>query len=256
MYESSDRLNTPDWELRRQYLLAHHSYPGIIKLYAIGLTVFGLINFGPLTFGWLSLLFHRHALTVLLGVIGLTGLALGLLVVYSQTAIVTVQFFYYPLYISGLFTALSLGYIAKKHRLLAVCTLMILWFLLLPGVKHNLDYYQSSSRSSLPTDMVSALSFLRNLPSGTILVHPQFQIGSVVTAYTHKPVYVGDEIVLYSLGIDPKARKTLTNRALSCLEPLPSDIKYILTITPSCLSSQPAVKHLWQSGETTIFEQL
>ncbi len=228
MYESTDHLNFPTWELRRQTLLALGSYLGIVRLYFQGLSWFLFLNFGPLLLGVVALLdkkLDRNIKTVLLGLF-LFGLLATFLFIYTATAIVTIQFVYLSLVAASILTAY---FLSRFSRFVAVFAFVVIWLSLLPGTASLTAQYLNWSKSySVSPALTAALVFLTKLPPGTILTDDTFSAGSFVPAYSGDTVYLGDHQILTSLGIDYSDRKKYP---VSCIKP-PYSIAYILARSP------------------------
>jgi hypothetical protein len=256
MYESSDHLNFPVWELRRQTLLSLGSFIGIAKLYLAGLGWFSLINFGPFLIA-IPFIWRLRSPKAPLSQILLWGLALGgffatMSFTYKPVAIVTIQFVYLTLVSLGILSALLLGELFHNHSKAALVLAVFFWASLLPGTAYIVTQYQSNLSTSISQEQISAINYLNHIPSGTILTDNSFFSGSVFSAYTHDDLYLGDIQTVRSLGIDSTQREANSRQALNCN--FPPEVNYILIkkSTPNRLAS--CSLEIFSNSEISIFK--
>lgn len=220
MFESTDHLNYPVWELKRQTLLASHSYLGTTKLYAQGLFWFLVINFGFSTLGIFAL-FKRQLsiqLKLVLTALIMSGLGLTLSFVLVSTAIVTIQFAYLSLVALNILLAILFATFIRDHRLPAIVLLILLWTCLLPGVRLVTSGYQNTVNVyNYSPEMVQVAAFLKNQPANSVvMVEPDMWSGSFIPAYSGQNLYLGDPQILQGLFINYSTRQTATHDFLSC----------------------------------------
>jgi len=250
MFTSPERLNFSQWELARQYLLAHPGYLGLIRLYGTGLFWFLFFNLGPLIIGLLA-----SKRQPLIAGLSLTALGLTLAFVYSGTAIVTIQFFYPLVLALGLGTAVVLTQLPRRFSLALGIGL---WLLLLPGVGYTQASYRvASTPVTVPPDRLELASFLSRQPPGIMLLHPRFRNGSWFTAYSAKPAFLGDFQTLPPLGVDFAARENLAAAVFGCTRtPLDLGVRYIVAAPGTCLDHQPGVRLLFSTSEGLVYQVL
>lgn len=231
MFESSDRLNYPIWELARQTLLSTKSYLGIAKLYFVGLVVYLFINFGPR----LVILFKKSEDEVesLTKTVSVLGILIPLVFIQRGSAAWNiVQFSYYSVACMGFLLALQVA----KFKNLHVLVFSLVWLMTLPGVFYTSNDYANSPYTSGPLpNLVMALQYLRNQPYGAVLSHPIFTPNAIISAISSKPLFLGDSMILNSYGVDISVRLRQENDFFSGSMSKPTsflssnNLKYIIS---------------------------
>src|SRR3989344_2049013 len=250
MFTSPDRLNSPNWELARQYLLAHPGHLGLIRLYIEGLGWFVFFNLGPLVLG---LIFGRRY--PLVWGLSASGFVLTMTFIYTGTAIVTIQFFYLAVFALSLGTALLL---ARLSRLPALLAGLVLWLVLLPGVIYTQNQYRAGAgRMDLSADELKLAQVVASWPSGSQLLDPAFRNGSWFTAYSGHPAYLGDFQTLPPLGLDTSAREAKSRAWLSCATPARDlGVTFLVTLPDSCWHDRQDVRPVFTNPAGSVFSVL
>lgn len=258
MYESKYHLNTPDWELRRQFLLSVESYLGVIKLYIQGLSFFLLVNFALGLVGvvyYILRFFSSRDWEKLMVIIFLVSLTLTLSFIYSHSATVTIQFIYTAFISSQILFLGMLNQLFGKRRFVIILIAVIYWVTLLPGVRFINDQYAGFvGQKSISPAITRSLIFASTLPSGTILTTSEFWSGSFVSAYSGHPVYLGDLDTVGGSGIDSTLRRQNTERFFKCQQRLPDEIKYILTGVNSCVDNYAGLTKIFSDSNVLIYK--
>lgn len=261
MYESPDHLDSPDWELKRQFLLSHDNFLAVSKLYVLGLLWFAVINLGPLLVGLATPFISRHQPSVsllwLLWLVAALGFLTVHLFIYPHTAVVTLGFFYPVVFSLAILFAVFICRVFSHHTFLAVFIGIGVWVLLLPGVRFHITGFLSQTQSTaFSLSYLSALFYLKSAPPGVVLLQPQLWSGSVIPAYTGKPVYVGDDLILPGLGIDASHRRQLSIDFFSCRSsnlPSPSITYVVSTSLLSCLETHPLLVRTFSGDKITVY---
>jgi len=223
MYESPDRLNQVNWELKRLTLSSYKAYLGIAKLYIAGIATFLIINFGPLSIGLISKKITKYMLIVVI-----VSIFIPLLVIQNGAPWNSIQFIYVAYIPLTLGVAILISKMYRQNRLLGLMTMMILFASLLPGNKYIIDQYaQYLGRYNIPPDQVELIKFLKTLPGSTIVTDTSFFSGSYIQAYTGKSLFVGDSQMLESLAIDANSRLADFDKVFECIK-IKYSIDYIV----------------------------
>lgn len=258
MYESKYHLNTPDWELRRQFLLSVGSYMGVIKLYIQGLSFFLLVNFSLGLVGvvyYILKFFSSRDSEKLMVIIFLISLTLTLSFIYSHSATVTIQFIYTAFISSQILFLAMLKQIFGRQRFIIILICVIYWVTLLPGVRFINDQYAGFvGQKSISPAITRSLIFASALPPGTILTPPEFWSGSFVSAYSGHPVYLGDLDTVGGSGIDSSSRRQNVEQFFKCQQKLPDGIKYILTGVNSCVDNYAGLTKIFSDSNVLIYK--
>ncbi len=168
----------------------------------------------------------------------------------------TVQFYYFSLFLANLFVAEFLYGFAKKNKISAIITIVLMLLLSLPT---NLDvarnYLTYPAQSYLPWQEIQALEFLQKQPNGAVYI-PSFkklpnendpqplykQDTAYVSAFSGHPLYFADQSVLEITGTDFKSRKEKIIKGDCSIF---KDIKYIYKlsllddkVTTNCLTNK------------------
>jgi len=256
MYESPFHLNTPDWELKRQFLLSIGAYLGVAKLYAQGITFFIVVNFG---LGLLGILyyaitfFRSRDVEKLLVIIFAVSLGLTSSFIYLNSSTVTIQFIYTAFISSQLLLLAVLKKIFKSRDIIVIST--IYWVSLLPGIGFiNNQYASLFGQQSIPLEVTRALVFARSLPPGAILTSPEFWSGSYVPAYSGHSVYLGDLDTIKGSGIEISTREQTAKRFFGCQQKLPDGVKYVFTSQNLCVDRNVGLMKIFSNSKISIYE--
>lgn len=219
MYEASDRLNFPEWELRRQYLLSVGGYRGILRLYLEGILLFLIVNLGPFLSGLFSAFFKvdlpKRIVILLLILSAIWAFVLTMSFIYAGGAIVTIQFFYPAVVALSILTSVVLGFLYYKKPLLSVTAGLLIWFSLLPGVVLTLNVYNPNQPPRLD-NVVKAVEFLSTKERG-ILLAPTDLVGTLfLSAYSGQQLFYGSDALLDGFLIDYADRKEKVKSFFRC----------------------------------------
>lgn len=266
MYETKDHLNHVDWELRRQFLLSVGATKGLVKLYAEGISTFILINLGPLLFGFFAIFMKfdaaRRRIVQLLALSALGGVVASLLFINYGVAFNTIQFFYVVVPAISFLFVILLNKIYLKNKVLGVLVFALIFASTLPGVFLTLEYYSPSRAGKVSPDVVAAAKFLQSQPYGRVLVSPQHNGNSFVSAYTEKPVYFAEETLLNVVLVDFTERKTEVEKFFTCHDQdfmknllSKNELKYVwASASDKCLGEQDYLEAVHSGNEIVIYK--
>jgi hypothetical protein len=223
MYASPDRLNWPVWELRRQTLLAGGGWKGLLRLHTTGLWDFSWINFGPFLFGLFSVLSSPAILPLIVFVAFMATMTL----IYTSTAIVTIQFIYLSLI--GLVILYCL-FLCRLPRFWGIIVFVLTWLILSPGVDFFLQDFANNHRTGVGQPTLQLINYLKNTSTGTLITDESFWSVSLLPAYAGKTVFLGDKMIVDSLGLDFSSRAKATLHLLNCQESLPGISHAVLSL--------------------------
>ncbi len=265
MYEAPDRLNFSIWELKRQYLLSVGGYRGIVRLYAEGLFIFMGVNLNFLILGFLTLKKKldqpRSVVVQLLSLITLFSIASTMLFIYKGDAIVTIQFFYTAIIALSLLCSVLFADLYRKNKLLGIVIFTLLWLSLLPGVFYTIKAYPPKPSGAVSSEVVKAISFLKIQEDGAVMIDISFAQNSLISAYSGKPVYYSDEIILSGLSIDASVRRKSMEEFFKCDSKSKmmklvkeNNIKYVFSAaTASCLQEIEFLQKIYSNSEVVVY---
>ncbi|MEK7616921.1 MAG: hypothetical protein AAB414_02615 [Patescibacteria group bacterium] len=271
MYEASDRLNFPEWELKRQYLLSIGGYRGILKLYLEGILLFLIINLGPFLSGlfsaFLKIDFLKKVVILLLILSALWAFVLTMSFIYVGGAIVTIQFFYPAVVSLGVLTAVVLGFLYLRKPLLSITLGLLIWLSLLPGVIFTLNVYNPIkiynpvNSFTIDNELVEAAGFLSSQKRGILLASPDFTVSVFLSAYSNQQLFYGSDALLDGLLVDYTDRKQQVKAFFRCelndnnkafLKE--NMIAYVVAKTSDCLNKSSNLEVIFKSNNIVIYK--
>ena len=216
--------------------------------------------------------------------ITLGALSLPLFFIQSGTAWNTIQFFYYGLIFTSLFTAKIIGNWLKKlnNKIITTVVFSAILIINLPTtigtLKHYLPY---RAPARIPYEELSALEFLHQQPPGIILTYPFDQLLSVkyeapkplayyastayVSAMSGHPVYLEDEINLEIIGADWQSRKQQAQVVFTTLNEQTANqfleqnqIQYLYLLKGQTLNLHPdqlKLTNIFTNGLVTVYQR-
>lgn len=212
MFESWDRINYPEWELKRQIFMEHNNFLRIWQLYAWGIVLFIVGNLGGRILGVLSLLqrgaTRESEVKWILFIIGSLGILLPMLVIQKGVAWNSIQFIYYSVLAFSLLTVVAIPMVFKKHKYLSIGLALVAWITLIPGVYNISDAYLfPKSSSGVNKGIVDASTFLKSQQTGIIIVDPKYAATALISSLSEKNLFWADEVFLSIQLVDYKQRK-------------------------------------------------
>lgn len=202
MFESSDHLNYPIWELKRQTYLQHGNYLRIAELYVEGIVIFILGNLGIRIIGLFVILklkkYLEKDILILLVIISVVGAILPQLFLTKGTVWNSIQFFYYTVFCLGILTPIVLGRFLIRKNTLFYLVFILLWLSLTPGVFYiSKEYFfKVKDTYSYGPEIYKAANSLKDQPGGVVLLAPEYTDNSFVTAISKKNSFYADEMWL------------------------------------------------------------
>jgi hypothetical protein len=219
LIESPDRLYIP-FLANMRYTLESSGLigPKLICLYILTTGLFYLGNFSWRFLGILSLKSFKNILKFpLLLTIFITAL-IPLFFIQKGTSWNTIQFLYYSLFLSNIFLTLFLIKIKPTKFifiLIIITTLVSNW-------ETAARYLSNPAPAILPNSEITALTFLKNQPSGFVLTYPYdkykkdkmttpiplyaYETTAYVSAFSRKQTFLEDEMNLDITGFNWQTR--------------------------------------------------
>ena len=217
---------------------AAHVYYKALAGYLVAFFIFIIGNFGsrllflvltPKIYQKKSRVLSVSGVTVFLSSIVIGGVLAPMLFLQKGTAWNTIQFLYYSLFVSALFSGIAvhalLSLIASRTTRRIVIALVIL-FTIPTTVSTLLEVYiPGRPPAMLPSDEVEALAVLKTLPKGVVLTYPfdpllakaaipnpprplyLYDSTAYVAAYGNHDVYLEDEVNLTIMNYQWKDRR-------------------------------------------------
>lgn len=230
MVEAGDRLSIPKLAeaLGAYFLFKMYARVAIIEILITGIFVVG--NFGTrvLSFFYFLGLARKKAkvgsFDLALMAMFLVSVLFPLVFVQKGTAWNTIQFFYYGQIFAGWMAGVMVANLSLRSLTKKLFVLLVI-LITLPTSLSSLFYQYIPARppAALPFNELTALSFLRQEPVGTVLVYPyekpvpwekleppvplrRYDSTAYVSAYSGQPSYFADSVNLDILGISWKQR--------------------------------------------------
>lgn len=242
MLLSADRFHWTKLAQAIQAYQATGNYLKLIPAYGLGILLFIAGNFftrilglGYLAYKSTKLKAHpQHTITQIIAILTLISIIIPLLFIQTSTQWNTIQFMYYGLTLSAIYTAIAINqYLIhlrskKTHQKFTVySSLFIVGTIValnLPTTLSTLgQYLPSRAPARIPHEELLALSFLRQQPSGLVLTAPfdkdQFDrydeprplhvytSTAYVAAFSNHPTVMEDQINLDIIGVDWQPRR-------------------------------------------------
>jgi len=212
-----------------------------------------------------------------------TGLLIPLLFVQKGTAWNTIQFFYYFLFFSNLFFAQFINKLLqkknKKFIFLTVCIFILSNLTTIATIK---DYLGNPPPSAVPNKEIEALNFLKNQNNGIVLTFPYdqyaknklkletpipmylYETTSYVSAFSHKTVFLEDEMNLDITGFNWQDRKNESIKFFNSNDEffargflVNNQINYIYLINGQKITlgeSQLQINKIFDNGQVQIYQ--
>lgn len=228
LIESQDKLFIPKLASFRSNLslqLLSYKLPFFLAIEIFLLIVFLTGNLGTRILGLSSIIqkikTKKNTPTdILLFLTMSISMLIPVFFVQKGTAWNTIQFFYYFLLFFNLYFAITLTSIFQKSKLVFFIILAITIPTTIGTLK---DYFGYPPPSSLPSDEVQALNFLKNQPYGTVLTYPYdknkksnvstpiplylYETTAYVSAFSGQPTFLADEMNLEITGYNWQKRR-------------------------------------------------
>ncbi|MDO8619205.1 MAG: hypothetical protein Q7R49_04665 [Candidatus Daviesbacteria bacterium] len=226
MIDSPDRVGWTRLSLTRMVGLEQGNYLKFIGAETLGMFIFWAGNLGVRIFsfgllGRVKLLVKEHTYLYLF-LVTVFALSIPLLVIQAGNPWNAIQFFYYGLYTTALFTGVSLAAIFNKGIPGKVIVLIILIIAPINALVTSNSYLYPVPHTAVSYGEVTALNFLSGLPKGTVLTYPfdstlknnlpgplplpLYETSAYVSAFSGQQTYLEDLIQQNILQTDYKER--------------------------------------------------
>lgn len=249
MVESQDRFS---WPRMANAISAYKEMSLYHKLF-LSLTLTSIIffigNFWTRIIGiafYISKIRQLDLISQLMFSVFIIGIIFPLLFIQNGTAWNTIQFMYYSLFISSIWTGIAIAKV--RHQGLSTLSLVFVVLVNLPTAYGTLQHYlPDRAPSRIPVEELSALEFMRTQPQGRILIYPHaniddtdvprslstYEAGAYVSAFSNHPSVL-ENINLELLGLDWQSKRNqiisfYNTRSLDLARKFISanDVKYI-----------------------------
>jgi hypothetical protein len=274
---SPDRLNWPRFFSALSTYKMGHIWVKAIGAYSVAFVIFLVGNLGTRLVFAGRYLSHRRLdwQEIFFLSSSVIGLFFPLLFLQQGTAWNTIQFFYYSQVFLGLLAGMFLGFSRFKPVLIGI--LIVLFTL--PTTWGTLQHYlPSRPPAMISSSEITALNFLSQLPSGTVLTplfsrdaanaaqnNPPrplylYESGAYVSAFGRHPVYLEDEVNLDITNYPWRDRRASVAGfyAYPAMEYLHDrQIKYLYLVKSFPLDlSRLTLKLLYSNQEISLYEVL
>jgi hypothetical protein len=166
----SDRVNWPTYYSALTNYKLGHNYPKLILAYFVAAGVFILGNLGTRVVAVLVKFSQTPIDLVLLPMIT-AGVVAPLLMVQTGTPWNTIQFTYYSLILTGIYSALALTHARLSNIIISI----VICALTLPTTYESLHHYlPTTPPAAISTLELEALNFLSRQPAGVVLAPPVY----------------------------------------------------------------------------------
>ncbi|MEI8067705.1 MAG: hypothetical protein WCG91_01995 [Candidatus Shapirobacteria bacterium] len=223
LFEAPDRLYSSQiTNLRYTLESTGQISPKLLLIYSFGIIVFLIGNYSWRLFGLFTLKDKNPILKQLFLTIILITL-IPLLFVQKGTSWNTIQFLYYGLFLSNIFSALFLTKIESKTlgKILITIILLTSFISSFSTIK---TFLKNPSHAYISNQELEGLKKLSTLTTGNILTFPydkykknsiksdpvplyMYETTAYVSAFSEKPVYLEDEMNLIITGYDWQSRR-------------------------------------------------
>jgi hypothetical protein len=223
MIEAPDRLNWQDWALRYQFYKAHYDIFNLARFYAVAFLIFFIGNLGTRLVSILGIPNVRKLMAdeinLLLIVSAIIFAVIPMLFLTTGVAWNSIQFFYYFLLITGIYSGVGMSKVIdkiKKNKLKwAIAVIVIL--LTIPVDIYTLWFFYSKPPDSMIrgarlealqklSEVGSNKDVVLNLPAGSNNVE--------IAAFTGKSMFLGDWLQAIVPGHDYQGRLDILNKAM------------------------------------------
>jgi hypothetical protein len=269
-----------------------------VLAYSAAFVIFLVGNLGTRAISIVSL-FHcfiagknrKVGLFVLIDIIIFTiiiiGIGIPMFFLQKGTPWNTIQFFYYPLFFLGILSGVWLGSFIEKTKLSATTIYIIVVVLVVFTIPTTIGtlkdvYLPNRPPAMLTSAELEALNFLKNQPVGIVLTYPYdkykakeaeanpprplylYESTAYVSAFSHKPVYLEDEVNLDITGYTWPERRQKVLDFLNTLDQVQAqkflkdnNVSYIYWVKPQRAKlgeSQLGMSKIYENGEIDIFQ--
>ena len=226
MIDSPDRVGWTRLTLTRIVGFEQKNYLKFFAAETLGLLIFWGGNLGVriLSFGLLGKIkiLSKEPILLYLFFITILALVIPLLFIQAGNPWNAIQFFYYGLYTTALFSSLTLAWIFERGKAGKIIVAILLLIAPINALVTANSYIPSTPHAALSHSEKLALDFLFLQPPGIVLTYPfdpnlrknigapiplpVYETTSYVSAFSGKPVFVEDEIQQDILRDDYKGR--------------------------------------------------
>jgi hypothetical protein len=232
--EESDLFYIPQFANARYYLLSHGIGPKLIAIETFSLLIFLFFNLGTRIFGVIYIMrkiivkkITKIDLVIITGI----GFSIFFATFFTQKGVWfnTIQFFYYAVFLLNIYTAEFIFKLFNKKKKYYIAFGILILLLTLPNnIDAMKDFLTPKKGYYVVQDELLALRFLKKQPYGVIytsLYNPKRKIieaepyplyiyddTAYVTAFTNKPTYFSDNLMLDVTGVDYKDRLSRLKR--------------------------------------------
>lgn len=223
MIEAPDRLNWQDWALRYQFYKAHYDIFNLARFFAVAFIIFFIGNLGTRIIALFGIpnirKLFRDEIHLILSISAFGFVLVPMLFLTTGVAWNSIQFFYYFLFIAGIYSGVGMYKLVSKIRknklkwLFAVITIL----LTIPVNLHTLWFFYSH-----PADTKIQGVYLETLQelskvgkvSDVILTLPAGSNAIEIAAFTGKSMFLGDWLQAIVPGHDYQGRLDSLTKAM------------------------------------------
>ncbi len=244
--------------LIRQTLYAHGVSPRLILLELITICLFLFHHFGTRLIGlfYLFWLIIKRKATAFdfasLAVVIITTILSMTLVQRGEQWWNSMQFLYYAVFVSAIYTARWLFDLYKSRRKLASVLIIIIIFLTIPNSIEKLSEMYKTKKRAVSYAELEALSHLQKLPDGVVFSVPLMPDTAYISAFTGKQTYFSDEQMLRNTGVAFEKRKA------HLMKPEDVDLNYVKAQHVYMLKKDPLyrlfLRKAKENGYRKVFE--
>ncbi|MFZ5366020.1 MAG: hypothetical protein ACOZBZ_01885 [Patescibacteria group bacterium] len=288
MLAFADRLGWVKLENARQAYFATGNWFRWILAEGLALVIFFAGNLGTRVIGlvkvkdWIKNRQKLAEFEILLVSILLTAFILPLIFVQKGNPWNTIQFFYYFLFISGIFAGIVMGqFLESLSKIRSIICILII--LTLPTTIGTLKHYLPQiPPARISYEELFALDFLKKQPEGVVLTFPYnpklrekfsepkplyaYETTAYVSAFSDKPTFLEDEMNLEIMGYkwqlrrEEEVRFFATDNKTWAKEFLAKHkIRYIYLVRGQNMNlgeTDIGAKKIFENGEVRIYQIL
>lgn len=199
--------------LMRQTLYAHGISPRLILLESFTIFLFLFHHFGTRLIGlfylfWLILKRKATAFDIAsLAVIIITTIFSMTLVQRGEQWWNSMQFLYYAVFFSAIYTARWLFELSRSGKKYAFIVIVLVIVLTIPNSIEKLSEMYKTKKRAVSYAELEALSYLLKKPDGVIFSVPLMPDTAYISAFTGKQSFFADEQMLRNTGVAYEKRK-------------------------------------------------
>ena len=225
MLQDNDRFHWINMANAIQAYQTNHNYPKLFLAFGLSTAIFIIGNFWTRVIGILDYIFNspnKDYVSKLMFYTFIFGILFPLFFIQKGTSWNTIQFMYYSLFISSIWTAIAISKI--KFFFLRNAIFILLIIINIPTTYGTLKHYlPSRSPSRIPTEEMHALNFLKKQDTGHVLSYPYqkelkfkydeprplfaYESTAYISAISFQPSVLEDEVNLEILGLDWKTKR-------------------------------------------------